>query len=71
MCPILGGLTMDSVLLSRLAAGTPPLMRKEQYIIGESFLPSLSAGRIIVKLVDLLSISTGDWLIQCYMPLCH
>jgi hypothetical protein len=25
--------------------------------------------RIILKLVDLLSLSTGDWLIQCYVPL--
>jgi hypothetical protein len=34
---------------------------------GECFLTSLLAGRIIIELVDLHSILTGDWLIQCYV----
>jgi phosphoheptose isomerase len=36
-------------------------------ILGECFLTSLLAGRIIIELVDLHSILTGDWLIQCYV----
>jgi hypothetical protein len=39
--------------------------------IGTVLLTFLLAGRIIVKLVGILSISTGDWLIQCYVPLGH
>jgi hypothetical protein len=35
---------------------------------GGYFLTSLLAGGIIVKLVALLSISTDDWLVQCYVP---
>jgi hypothetical protein len=34
---------------------------------GECFLTSQLAGRIIIELVDLHCILTGDWLIQCYV----
>jgi hypothetical protein len=42
-----------------------PLVGRRRLAGGECFLTSLLAGRIIIELVYLRSILTGDWLIQC------